>query len=114
VGRRKLVDELSIAVIDNMEQVELLAPSPQPPRIIPEAVHKAVGAKGDVPGSGDAREPTMHRWTEARREYRSRMVLSKVVKQHLSNQVHAGPILLQQITDDSNAGQGHRVDQALS
>ena len=106
------MDELSVAVVDNMEKVEVLVPSPQPPRIIPEAVQKPVGVKGDVPGSGEACEPTMHGWTEARSEYGSGMVLSKVVKQHLSNQVHAGPILLQQVTDDCNAGQGHRVDQA--
>ena len=99
------MDELPVAVVDNMEKVEVLVPSPQPPRIIPEAVQNPVGIKGNVSGSGEACETTTHGWAEARREYGSGMVLSKVVKQHLSNQVHAGPILLEQIADNGNARQ---------
>src|SRR4029450_622899 len=95
-----------------MEQGAVLVLSSKPPRIVPEAVQKSVGVKGDIPGSGDAREPTPHGWTETRGKYGSRMILSKVTKQHLSDQVHAGPILLQKITDDCNAGQGHRIDQS--
>ena len=104
------MDELGIAVVDNVEQVEVPVLSSQPPRIIPEAVQKSIGVEGDILGYADAREPTLHGWTEAGREDGSRMVFMKVVKQHLSHQVHTGPILLQKVTDDCNAGQGHRID----
>jgi len=56
----KPMDEVSVAVIDNMEQIELSPSSPHPSRAIPKAIYKPVSVEEATGYSLDPREPTPH------------------------------------------------------
>ena len=105
---RKLVHEMSVAVVDDVEDVEAAAQAPQRARVIEEAVERAVSVEtcGVETSRMRARARRRRGSGGGRRRAgcastleRGRMARLKLRAKHLADQVHAGPALFGVIAD---------------
>jgi hypothetical protein len=104
---REFVNQMSVAVIYNVKEIELRATAAKEARVIQEAVEQAVGFEPCTILKTALRKTTMHQRGETRRVNYSGMFLLQVLEQHVRDQIHARPILFPVITNDCEARQTH-------
>ena len=95
-------------MIHYVEQIKVVFKVPGQSRVIAEAIEYAIRIEAFTARGPLVGEPPLERWQDARRNYHIRMILLQVVEQHVRNQIHAGPILFPEITEDRNSQSIHR------
>ena len=99
----QLMQELSIAVIEDMEQIKVRLVASQKSWVIPEAVQEAIGIKTTAICGAVACEPPPHGWANACRLEHVSIIRLQVTEQHVCNQIHARPTLFAEVTNHSYA-----------
>ena len=91
-------------MVDDVEQIELVRPLSHPPWVIDETVEEAIRIVSDIAPADYryAREPPMHRRPKLCDLECGRMVRGQLTVEHVSHQVHARPVFLQQVADQSD------------
>lgn len=87
-------------MIYDMKQIELTVYPLNEARIVPEAVYEPVGVEALAYAILATRESPPHGRTDARHGKEVTIVPLQMIDQHISDQIHAGPILFLKITDD--------------
>jgi len=88
----KLMEKVSIAVIDHMKQVEFPILGTQPPGVIPKAIQQSVGLVGGAlltKQRQTAKSPN-HPWADTRSLHERCIASVKIVQKHLGDQVLLG------------------------
>src|SRR5438552_10895932 len=101
------MQELSVAMIDDVEKIKFAGQPPRHPRIVPEAIDEAIRVEAFTVRVLSASEPAPHRRANPRRVNNGSMIVAQMVQQHLSHQIHAGPVLFHEVTDDGDAQSIH-------
>src|SRR5438876_10352684 len=102
-----MMNKLGIAVIHDVKHVELITLRPQPPRIIPEPVQDSVGIEQRfrLVGIASSKSPSHGR---AEPNYlKIALKFLQTLLKHESYEVHARPILLKEVTDNSYLGHSY-------
>ena len=106
---RQHTHEIGVAVIDDVKDVEFLAPRLEPARIVPHPVGDAIGPFGQArrPDERQPGEPAGHGGPKLGRLDAAQVRSPEIEEQHLRHEVHAVPSLLAQVGDDGDARQLH-------
>jgi hypothetical protein len=97
----ELVNQVSIAVIADMERVEIVSLFAEQMRVIPKSSQESV----DIPSRSLAAKPrqmlkaSSHAGLNAFGVHLARRL--RLPEEHVGHQIHAGPVLLSKITDES-------------
>src|SRR5205085_4465449 len=105
--RRQLMDELSVAVIYDVKEIELRASGRNYARVVAKAIEQPVEVKELAGRCRGARQAAAHRRANLFDRERLGMIVSKLREQHLSDQIHARPVLFQHVADDCEAWHTH-------
>ena len=97
------MNELSVAVIDNVKQIKLSAQPSRRAWIIHEAIQEAVSIEATPRGCLPARETATQMRRETRRGERIGVVLLQVVAEHLADEIHAGPVFFNEVAKNGEA-----------
>jgi len=110
-SRRQHVDELAVAVVDEVVQVERTAAgdAAEHAGVIDEPVQQAIGVPGGGRSAlpGETREPVMEARADAGGRDRAGVFLGHVAQDHLTDVVHARPIFLGVVADKAEADGAH-------
>src|SRR3989442_14345142 len=96
-------------MIHDMEQIKVVFKAPRQPWIIAKAIEDAIRIEAFTARGLLVGKPPPERWQDARCNYHIRMILLQVAEQHVRDQIHAGPILFQEITEDRNSQSIHQL-----
>ena len=104
---RQAVDEVRVAVIDDVEEVEPAVGdlASQPSRVVPDAVQQAVCRRREPgrPATRPPAEPGTQWRTEPLRVHLPGEVALQMMQEPVGDQIHARPVLLHEIADDADA-----------
>jgi len=95
--------ELSVAVINQVKEIKLRSSLTSQSRIVPKKIKNPIGVEESARFSFSERQPAVEERADARRSDRVGMVLLQFSQQHLCHQIHAGPILFDEIRDDGDS-----------
>ena len=104
-GGRQPVDELRVAVVDDVKQIEASGKPGREPRIVPQAVRHPVDAphpcRPTRPGNRAARR--LQRGPDEGRHNRRGMLALQAIEEHVGDEIHARPPLFEVVSDDRDA-----------
>jgi hypothetical protein len=102
---RKLLHQMRVAVIGDMETIEIVSLSAEKTRIIPKSGQKSICISGEPPVAEQRQAPTTsdHMRSNAPAAHFVRGSTLKLVPEHLSHQIHTGPVLFGKIADETQA-----------
>ena len=101
--RGQVVDELRIAVIHDVEEIEPIALRFEPTRIVPQPVTNPVGIEHDFwIISVNSRKSSPHRRAQPD-GFEVSVKLPQTLLKHQSDEIHARPILFKQIADKGDS-----------
>ena len=102
---REHVDQMRIAVIHDVEHVELVLEPDEPALVIPEPVDDPVGPVETLQAAKtrEARQPANHRRPQQYAFDATRQRRAQVVGKHGRDEIHARPTLFAKITDNAYA-----------
>ena len=108
---RQPVDELRVAVVDDVKQIEAAGKAGHEPRVVPEPVRDPIGAPHPRvrPAPGNRAGPPPHRRADEGRRDRRGMLALQPVEEHVGDEVHARPPLFEVVSDDRDAQGFHRL-----
>jgi hypothetical protein len=98
------MDELRVAVIDDVEEIEAIGEARDDPRIVPQTVRDAIGAPHPrrLPGAWQSPGAAVHRRPDERRRDRGRMLALETIEEHVGDKIHARPPLFEVVGDDGD------------
>ena len=107
--RRQHPHQMRIAVIDDVEQIEIIGARPKPARIVPKARREPVGQlrAGGSPHQGQSRPASSHQRAQPSRRHSTGRHHGKRLHQHIGDQVHAVPPFLVKVTDNADPNSRH-------
>jgi len=96
---------MRVAVIGDMETIEIVSLSTEKTRIMPKSGQQSICIPGEPPVAEQWQAPKAsdHVRLNAPAAHLVRRSTLKLVPEHVSHQVHAGPVLLGKIADESQA-----------
>ncbi len=100
------MNQMGIAVVNNVKQIELLSLARKPLGISHKTIQCPLCGIGRLERSrGNAGKVSFICRTEACSGKAGSLPFAEMAQQHVSDKVHAGPVLLKQIADNGDARQ---------
>ena len=93
--------ELGVAVIDDVKEIKVLFLALQPLLIIPKPIYQPISIEEIARFRTHARQTAVQRRGQAGGGKGIRMISLQTFDQHLANKIHAGPVLFDEVTKNS-------------
>src|SRR5438552_15229260 len=96
-ARWQFPHQMAVAVVDNVKNVEIISGTPEITGIIEHPIKQAVGVDSEPARSGAPAESADEAWPDAHRLHCRQVIALQIFQQHLSDQIHARPLLLDEV-----------------
>ena len=113
-ARRQPPRQMRVAVVDDVEEIEVPGPGTKPSRVVPDAVEDPIRGLGGGRDS-DERQPgqaSHHRRTQLRRIDEPRARRPQIEQQHLGDEIHRVPPLFAKVRHHGHSRQVQRLTPA--
>jgi len=105
---------MRVAVIGDMETIEIVSLSAEKTRVLPKSGQESICISGEPPVAEQRQTPKAsdHVRLNAPGAHVFRSSTLKLVPEHVSHQIHTGPVLLGKIADETQAQFGRGMKAA--
>jgi hypothetical protein len=108
------MNQMRVAVIGDMETIEIVSLSTEKTRIIPKTGQESICVPGEpsVAEHRQALKASDHVRSNAAGAHVFRSLSLKLVPEHVGHQIHTGPVLFGKIADETQAQFGRGMEAA--